>query len=79
MALRLHPEPGDENVAGGKTHHLPGPWSNVTPYLFGKLSVAQYGGAFDYSVMRTLCPFTILGNFTVYEEFDRLWWSLVDK
>lgn len=41
MAPRLHPETEDGNAAGGKTHHLLGPWLNVTLNLFGKLGEAQ--------------------------------------
>lgn len=41
LAPRLHPETEDGNAAGGKTHHLLGPWLNVTLNLFGKSGEAQ--------------------------------------
>ena len=47
LAIIRLPETEDGNAAGGRTHHLLGPWPAVTPYLFGKSDEAQYRDSFD--------------------------------
>lgn len=43
----LHPETEDGDAAGGRRHHPPGPWPNVTSYLFGKWRETQWRCVLD--------------------------------
>lgn len=62
LALRLHPETEDGNAAGGRTHHLPGSWPDVAPYLFGKSNWSAVLGFFRLEVMRGACLLVMMGK-----------------
>lgn len=70
LAPRLHPETGDGDAAGGRTHHLLGPWPNVTPTCLGNLGEETYWDSFDRSSMRNVCPLAETGDSAVSEGSD---------